>query len=247
VFLERPWFVSGDEEALCVLAWWPGSLADARTLPHLSVAGRDPIWDTGDPPTLLTAAEITAPVSAQAYMRECDQTLQVLAFGVIFDAERNRWYADIDLSKVPTSSYSPFVRLALARYQSHSVQRDFMLSPSVQTEPIQLAPHRSLRVTRRAGHASFVLDGLGPAGPRPNVVRAEVQVGEPGQPGAIAGWTTVYAASGGLGQTLEMDVPRAGPRPLGVLVQESERYSPEFSAGETAERERLVYADTVDL
>jgi hypothetical protein len=247
VFLERPWFVSGDEETLCVLAWWVGSSADERTLPHLSVAGRDPIWDTGDPPTLLTAAEVTAPVKAEARMLECDRTLQVLAFGVTFDAEGNRWYADVDLSKVAGSSYSPFVRLALARYQSHSVRPDYMLSPSVQTEPIQLAPHRSLRVTRSTGHASVVLEGLGPAGPRPNVVRAEVQVGEPAHPAAIAGWTTVYATSAGLGQALQMDVPSPGRRPLRLLVKESERYSPETSAGETAERERLVYVDTVDL
>src|SRR5690606_2931116 len=56
---------------------------------------------------------------------------------VAYDATRNQWYCDIDLA--PKSSYYPFIRLALARYQPVSVQNchlsnivlaDFMTLPN---------------------------------------------------------------------------------------------------------------------
>jgi hypothetical protein len=264
VYLDRPWFTSGDAEALGVLAWPGGALPDG-VAPFVSLAGRDPIWRTGAPPAVLTADDVNAPVQAVERLRECSEPLRVLAHEVHFDAERGLWYADLDLAKVAGSSYFPFVRLALARYQANSVQAEDRLSPPVQTEPIQLPPHRSLHVTPAPHRLAVALDGLAPAGPKPNQVRVELQVFDqsdlaPG-PGAaapagpvapesiIAGWSTVYGASGTLGQQIRVDVPDLGPRPRRLVVREFESHPDRL--GETGGTPpgigRLVYADMIAL
>lgn len=271
VFFERSWFSSGEDEALGVLAWganWP----PPQDLSYVSVAGRDPIWQTGAPKFVLTSDDINAPVNKQEYLQEGEgnrkQPVQV--YKVQFDKEGKRWYADIDLKKVADSSYFPFVRLALVRYQENCVREVDRLSAPIRTEPIQLPPHRRLVVTRTPGGANITLEGLGPAGPKANLVRAEVQVLESGYIAAapdearsgvveaeidpediIAGWTTVYGTSGALDQSLslDLDVPTSGQRPMRLLVQEFETHPPHLSdTGAPIEgKGRLVYTDTVPL
>ncbi|MEE1752733.1 hypothetical protein [Streptomyces sp. SP18CS02] len=246
--LERPWYASGDDERLAVLTW-PGPAAPADVLKYISTAGRDPIWDTGAPPAILTEAHVHAPRGGdRAELPEAQRSLDVIAYPVQFDDQADRWFADIDLSPLVTASYFPFVRLALARYQSHTVAGIPSLSPSVQTEPVQLPPHRRLVVTRRPDHGTVVVDGLGPSGPRPNTVRAELQVRDTPGPGS-AGWTTVLRTSGALGRVCDLDLPDTGDRPQRVVVQEFETYPPATSDSGTAVEgtARLVYADIVPL
>ncbi|MFZ3493288.1 hypothetical protein ACODT5_08670 [Streptomyces sp. 5.8] len=275
VFLERPWFASGDEESLAVLTW-PTTSAPADTLRYVSVAGRDPIWNTGTPPTILTEDHVNAPEAEQVELPELQRTLGTIAYPVQFDEEGDRWYADIDLSPVVAASYFPFVRLALARYQPHTAPGVPRLSPSVQTEPLQLPPHRRLVVTRTSGRASVVVDGLGPAGPRTNIVRTALQVRDgagtaqaqaayehtdvpaPGDEAGVAsdgagigsaGWTTIFRTSAGLGQIRELDIPGSGGRPLRIVVQEFETHpSTTNETGTVVDGPgRLVYADIVPL
>ncbi|MDN3295828.1 hypothetical protein QWM81_17580 [Streptomyces ficellus] len=250
VFLERPWYVSGDEEALALLTW-PAPSAPADTLRHLSVAGRDPIWSTGSPPGVLTQDHVNAPLGDRADLPELQRTLGVSAFPVRFDEEADRWYADLDLSPVVSGSYFPFVRLALARYQPHTVPGVANLSPAVQTEPIQLPPHRQLVVTRTTGRATVAVDGLGPSGPKTNVIRTELQVRDApeGNPDAAAGWTTIFRTASVLGQVRDVDIPHSGERPLRLVVQEFETHPPATSESGTAidGTGRLVYADIVPL
>ncbi|MFF7444157.1 hypothetical protein [Streptomyces sp. NPDC008122] len=248
VLLERPWYVSGDDERLAVLTW-PAPSAPADVLRYVSVAGRDPIWTTGAPPPVLGRSDVVAPRGDRADLPELERALDVIAYPVHFDEEADRWYADIDLSPLVTASYFPFVRLALARYQDHTVDGVPTLSPSVRTEPLQLPPHRRLVVTRTTGRATVLVDGLGPAGPRSNVVRTELQVGSDPAAGGGAGWSTVFRASGPLGQARDLDLPATGNRPQRVVVQEYETHPPATNdTGSAVEGPgRLVYADIVPL
>ncbi|MFE6068492.1 hypothetical protein [Streptomyces sp. NPDC056525] len=266
VFLERPWFTSGEDEALAVLTW-PDTAAPGDALRYISVAGRDPIWNTGSPPAVLTQEHVNAPAGRLMDLPELQHSLDVIAYPVQFDEEGDRWYADIDLSPVVAASYFPFVRLGLARYQSHTVPGVPGLSPSVQTEPIQLPPHRKLVVTRTSGHGTVLVEGLGPSGPRTNVVRTELQVLDaarsadaparyepPDAPAdaaelGSAGWTTVFRTTAALGEIRNLDIPASGTRPQRIVVQEYETHPPSTSeAGSAVDGPgRLVYADIVPL
>ncbi|WP_426361826.1 hypothetical protein [Streptomyces sp. E-08] len=248
VLLERPWYVSGDDERLAVLTW-PGPSAPADVLRYVSVAGRDPIWTTGAPPPVLGQSDVVAPRGDRADLPELERAVDVVSYPVRFDEEADRWYADIDLSPLVTASYFPFVRLALARYQSHTVDGVPTLSPSVRTEPVQLPPHRRLVVTRTTGRATVLVEGLGPAGPRSNLVRTELQVGSDPAANGGAGWSTVFKTSGPLGQARDLDLPATGARPQRIVVQEYETHPPATNeTGSAVEGPgRLVYADIVPL
>ncbi|MGW2746594.1 hypothetical protein [Streptomyces sp. NPDC001450] len=244
VFLDQPWFATGDDEALVVLAW-PSPPAPDDVLPYVSVAGRDPVWSTGAPPALLTHGQITAPTVVQVDLPEARRTLEAMAYPVQPDAEGKRWYADIDLSAVVSSSYFPFVRLALARYQRHTMPGVPCVSPPVRTEPIQLPPHRRLTVSRTAGHAAVVVDGLGPGGSAPNVIRTELQAQDPAS--GSTGWVTVFRTSAALGQSHTVDIPSSGGRPLRVVTKEYETRPSAGSAATGEDAGRLVFADVIPL
>ncbi|CCK24470.1 hypothetical protein BN159_0091 [Streptomyces davaonensis JCM 4913] len=248
VLLERPWYASGDDERLAVLTL-PAPSAPADVLRYVSVAGRDPIWTTGAPPPVLNRSDVVAPRGERAELPELERVLDVIAYPVRFDAEADRWYADIDLSPLVTASYFPFVRLAVARYQDHTAEGVPTLSPAVRTEPVQLPPHRRLVVTRTAGRATVLLDGLGPEGPRPNQVRCELQVGPAAATGGGAGWSTVLQTSGPLGQARDLDLPTTGDRPQRIVVQEYETHPQATNdTGSAVESQgRLVFVDIVPL
>jgi hypothetical protein len=129
---------------------------------------------------------------------------------VHFDRDRKLWYCDIEVD--PGESYYPFVRLALARYQAHSV-RHAHLSRVVMTDFIQLAPDRTAEVSLTEDRAVLEVSGfsgrnkfadlVGPVslelleGPddddsaHPNTtVRAALQRRLPGVPGDL-GWEPV--------------------------------------------------------
>src|SRR5205085_7754314 len=46
IYLDRPWYSSGDDEKLAVLLP-PGNSFDSRLEPFVSLWGKDPIWSTG--------------------------------------------------------------------------------------------------------------------------------------------------------------------------------------------------------
>ena len=62
------------------------------------------------------------------------------------DPENLRWYCDVDISHFP-ESYTPFIRLALARYQPNAAL-GLELSPVVQLDYMQLFPYRAATVFR---------------------------------------------------------------------------------------------------
>jgi hypothetical protein len=214
------------------------------------VAGRDPVWSTGAPETVLSPVNFNAE-SRPEFLAEAGVTVSAVVHSVEFDAELDCWYADIDLSPLAESSYFPFVRLGLARYQGNTVDSRQRLSPPILSEPIQLLPHRELTVKRSPGLARVVVSGLGPAGSTPNVVQAELQVYDGAAVVAEdaligpAGWTTMARKETVLGAELQLQIPQAGSRRMRISVTETESYPAPASGGGRATR--LVYADIVDI
>lgn len=256
VLLERPWFITGVDEALAVVAWPEGATTPtSKELHHLSLAGRDPIWNTSPPPVILNKTQFGAGATTDVVLPELGKrvvaVISPLDAQKNFDVEADCWFADIDLAPLAAASYFPFVRLALCRYQANTAGtdvRDQRLSPPVQTEPLQLFPHRDLSVTRTPGKATVVVSDPNPEAPKLTGIRAELQVfqGDPRAAddaliGGLSGWTMLTQATGGLGGNLRLDVPPNERRPLRIAVTETESYP---GAGTT---NRIVYADIVAL
>lgn len=160
VYLERPWFSSGDGELLgVVLPQAPPRLtAVAMPIPWASLTeayttrwGADPLWQAAQTKADLAPADFPA-----ATATESDLTLEeapglrvsVAGHKVEYDPDRQLWYADIQINY--GKAYYPFVRLALARYQPKSLvtdKGDCKLSRIVMAEFAQLAPHRAATLT----------------------------------------------------------------------------------------------------
>ncbi len=202
VYLERPWYASGDGELLGVVLWQAGAptpaLRDAWK-PLVTQWGRDPIWRTdalatapgpGDFPLALALEhDLTLGVSVPAGHDGAPGRVGVAGHEVLFDADRDLWYADIALD---TDGYMPFVRLALARYQPNALA-DAKLSNVVLADFVQLAPDRAATVSAdpyrpallRVTVTGTAPEGPAPAGPgaapaTPTVVRIRVQQATPG-------------------------------------------------------------------
>lgn len=257
VYLDRPWYVSGADEALAVLTLATSTKDSPQTWPFLSAAGRDPAWITGNPPGLLHEADVETPTGDAVVLSEAAQPVGVRSHAVTYDPARDLWFADVDLGALVSAAYFPFVQLSLARYQPSSISARHRLSPAVRAEPIQLPPHRSLTVTQSRDAVSFSLDGLGPNGPVPNTVRGEVQIladgpglaprPAPQDPDAAVGWETLTGVDGGLATTLALPaLPRIKGRPLRLLVTEHEAQRRPEGTSPTGP-ERMVFADTVAL
>jgi hypothetical protein len=162
IYLNRPWFSSGENEKLAVLI--RSTVIDNR----LTLKGQDPVnFDTRitqwavDPIKLSRPSGNTGPVADDfRYSPEIDSglsypgnepgTVDAVAYPVRFDTERKLWFADIGIN--PGTMYFPFVKLVLARYQKHSVRqdgRDVCLSNPVFPDFIQLLPERICTVDFR--------------------------------------------------------------------------------------------------
>jgi hypothetical protein len=115
--------------------------------------------------------------TAQTLTIEENSQLQVdvAAFPVAFDQPRNLWYADIVFNQTP--NYAPFVRLALARYQSHAITGT-ELSPVVLADFAQLTPNRSATLIidpSAPQNARLFVGGLAPQGPTTNAIVVRVE------------------------------------------------------------------------
>ncbi|ARP89274.1 hypothetical protein CAL14_02340 [Bordetella genomosp. 9] len=202
VYLERPWYASGDGELLGVVLWQAGAptpaLRDAWK-PFVTQWGRDPIWQTDALPSapgpsdfpLAVALEhdLTLGMTVPAGNDGQPGRVGVAGHEVFFDAGRGLWFADIALD---APGYMPFVRLALARYQPNALA-DAKLSNVVLSDFVQLAPDRAATISAdpyRPALLRVTVSGAAPAGPppagpgaappTPTAVRVRVQQATPG-------------------------------------------------------------------
>jgi hypothetical protein len=280
VYLDRPWYSSGADEQLGVVLWpdWANEPPE-EMLSFVSRWGRDPIWAAPATPAGPSAEHfpLASGAASGLALEELANTGSDRRVGVVghvpeYDAARKLWFCDIEIDA--GDAYTPFVRLALARFQPHSL-KGVELSRVVMAEYAQLAPERSVTIVRNpadAGTVDLSVTGrtfdAGPGGDRGSVTEVTVErrledtIGEPGSrledtTGEL-GWTeavepgvTVTAGPVDVHETLrwtgQVRVPPGHPPGIyRVAVREYERFEPSPGAAADAAR-RLVFAETVEI
>ena len=162
VWIDRPWFSSGDGELLGVVIQGDGMRftdIPGAMQPFVTQWGLDPIWGTSLPKNKTSIADFPARVTAEAVQlreRPNDPVVQIVGHRVHWDAARRLWYADIELD--PGAAYMPFVRLALVRFQPNALP-SAKVSKVVLTEFAQVLPRRRAVLTRQGSSASVALHG----------------------------------------------------------------------------------------
>lgn len=179
VWLDRPWFSSGDGELLGVVIAGEGRRftdipAQMQTL--VTQWGLDPVWSAALPKTRAGAADFPARVhveNARLLERPNDPEVTVVGHRVRWDTERHLWFCDIELD--PGATYMPFVRLALARLQPHALQ-GAKISKVFLAEFAQVLPRRRATLTQQGAVVSATLHGPAPiAGPTRFPIDSEYQ------------------------------------------------------------------------
>ena len=191
VYLQRPWFSSGEGELLGVTLWSfeNGSLdagARVKFKPYITQWGMDPIWETGNlggaPATFDFPDSESSDFGVTLEERNASVgnnpgKVDVVGFPVTFDETRKMWYADLTIN-LPSATYSPFVRLALTRYQPHALP-DAKISRVVLADFAQLTPFRAALVTADPFHPKTLrvtVSGVAPRGPNVEIANAGIAV-----------------------------------------------------------------------
>lgn len=129
--------------------------------PYITAWGSDPVWKSRPPYQPPTVADFPMHVgyAAGLTLDELPESVRVIvaAHDVYYDNQRKLWYSDIEIN--PGQTYFPFVRLALARYQPHSVHNAH-LSRVVMSDFIQLAPERRAELQLSKSHAKVTVKGF---------------------------------------------------------------------------------------
>lgn len=196
VWMDRPWYSSGEGEKLGVVLWRGPGQPNERTGKRVSQFGMDPAWDSALPSAVLAPNHFANAVDADANLTLAEApggpSVDVVAFEPEYDAASRRlWFCDIDLSRKAGTSYYPFVRLALARYQRHSINNATKLSAVIQSDFHQLVPSRTLTVTFTGPRKLDVtVWGPAPYGTIRNRVEVMVEHHDGSIPGNL-GWKAV--------------------------------------------------------
>lgn len=168
VYMRRPWYSSGDDERIAVLLPPDGVEPERSAVykKYCTVWGLDPVFDTDKLPNSYSNYPRknhfvgTDVVYDTVKLAEENVPVQVAAYKVFFDKEKQLHYADIRVDA--GSAYFPFVRLMLARYQQHSLREkgtDVCLSQSVQADWIQQVPRRTIGFEATGNSFRVQLDG----------------------------------------------------------------------------------------
>lgn len=273
IFLDRPWYSSGDDELLGVVLWKPATTGLLKLEPYLSWTAHDPTWKSGSLGAYLVAKDfpLREKTGTGLYLEEIGayaHQVHVAGHTVQYDADRDLYFADIQVS--PKVDYWPFVRLALCRYQPNSIAR-CELSRVVIADFAQLAPDRTAQVVYGGvGHSQATLSITGtsysvssysaapkmPPGDAAHLTVTIEGTDDPssGDPRSWVALTTpvdlVKANSGWIwSKTLTLTglPPKAAYR---LAVREYERFAHHEITGITTYYtpvERLVYAETLPL
>lgn len=266
VYLARPWFSSGDGELLGVVLI-PGSqpVTNPPSVPdivlkHGTLWGRDPIWTTNGPRAALNPSAFPLAVNVKTGLsidEVPDSLYDVAGHAVQYDDARRLWFSDLVIDPGTNTSYNPFYRLALARYQPDSITNAH-LSHIVLTDVYPLSPTRTATVTFSAVDASKLtlsVSGItyqaSTEHPLP-VVTVEVQTRRPGVAGQL-GWQTSgspitipapVVTAGVSTWTTPVQLPdERNTRPFRLLIREAEQYAD----GSGGFAHRLVYADVIEI
>ena len=152
VYLNRPWWSTGAEERLGVVCWHPRS-GDHGTLPKTPSPRTSPSGASTRCSSRARSCRTSRPRPASRSRRkgtsngalsieESATLVDVAGHDVGYDTTRGLWYCDIQVTDPagrPLTTYTPFIRLALARYQPFSIPGAH-LSRVVLADYAQLAP-----------------------------------------------------------------------------------------------------------
>jgi len=180
VYLERGWYSSGEGELLGVVLWNFNNRNIDREAwkPFITQWGLDPIWDSAHIGYIPSVENFSGHVASDESLTLEENiprlpdgshgVVDVVGYPVTFDSERDQWYCDITLNTFSTT-YMPFVRLALARYQPHALTAA-KLSRIVLADFVQLSPDRTAVVTANPAQPRelrITVSGPAPRGPAP--------------------------------------------------------------------------------
>jgi hypothetical protein len=174
IYLERPWYSSGEGELLAVLLAPFG--ADTGIESFVSQWGADPIWRARGVDSrgmfvgfdnLINVLGLTdrpddarpsaPPVSMQYAAVKGSPMVTVLGYRPRYNAERQLWFVDVAID--PGDHFWPFVRLSVARYQPDSINGCHLSEP-VKCDFLQLMPERTASVSRTdIRHVRVVVSG----------------------------------------------------------------------------------------
>jgi hypothetical protein len=205
VYLNRPWYSSGQDELLGVVLWPandPVSDPDYPTReqykPYLTQWGNDPIWQSGtiNPIPGLSDFPDASQAGSSLTLEETTHKFDVAGHQVAFDQQRGLWYCDITIASQSVQSvYAPFVRLALCRYQPHSIE-GIEVSKVVLADFAQLTANRSAFLSidqNDPRRARVAIGGLAPQGPLQSVILVSMEQRRPNMSGDLA-WEAAPAS-----------------------------------------------------
>ena len=281
IYLERPWYSSGGGELLGVVLAPEGrhivgeskskaffGSYKAPDAAHLTQWGLDPARLSRSLPAGYAPAADRFPASVVGadgltIDEQPGTAVTVVGHEVAYDPDRRLWYCDITID--PGNAYYPFVRLALARFQPHSV-RDAELSRIVLADFMQLAPDRSASVVIDSQDARLLHIAVnGPVPQRTtNVLTASVEQQTGGGGDDPVGWIPVANVELALTPLIfnrpsargvwtgRLQLPKLGSTvpPVRLVLREYEVYqgdTPSTNTRANPGQRRLVYADVVDI
>jgi hypothetical protein len=270
VYLDRPWFSSGEGELLAAVLYGcappPRSIFQGWQVPdslkaYVTQWGKDPVWAASPLPTqamplpehFLNAAAVGTELTLDELSNGPFVPFTAVGHKVNYDDQHGRrlWYCDIRMDM--GDAYLPFIRLALARYQPQSVP-DAHLSRVVLADFIQLLPDRTASVTFDPidpTSLELAINGLTYKGPGLARMTATLQMQPPG--GGDLAWMpvasiplTAHTFSGpDTLWTAHVSLPSArGSRPFRLVIEEFEVYTRDVPG---SQQTRLVYADVLNL
>jgi hypothetical protein len=266
VYLNRPWYSSGQGELLGVVLWqgsqpFPDDDAREKYKLFFTQWGLDPIWQSDSLEDLPEYDDFSAATfrATALTLEETPLLVDVAGHEVAFDAARGLWYCDVVFGGM--EAYEPFVRLALARYQPSSIA-GVELSHVVLTDFAQFTPTRSASLTvdpATPAQARLVVGGPAPDGPTHSVVTVTVEE-RAANIGTDLGWVPAPADRASVAADSPAPTPsgsvlwsgtisfaaKPGPGVFRVVVRESEVIEIDPPAGAPSAApvygERLIYA-----
>jgi hypothetical protein len=159
IYLDRPWYSSGDGELLGVVVGELGDEPDRSDA--TSQWGADPVWHGRGPARRAIQLELdqlfagfgrelpARPLRPLARLPLVDLVREpeagVLGYRPEYDATRKLWFTDIAID--PGAAIWPFLRLVVTRYQPESIP-GMHLSPLVRCDYVQIPLERTATVTR---------------------------------------------------------------------------------------------------
>jgi hypothetical protein len=157
--IDGTWYQTGEEEKLGVIIPYNNDPPD-DLVPILTEVATDPIWGTGAAPRWPGPSDFATTSGEVRTYRPLESSTQVRV--VPFDVWRHsdgRLFADVGIPGISDASYSPFVALAVARFQPNSLP-GLELSTVSKLRMVQLYPSRTVTI-KYSGDRNFTvsLDG----------------------------------------------------------------------------------------